>query len=214
MGASPAFAGPRCALLFVLALLRQDVCGRDGNDWGVFGAHPHRGDRRVRRQGGPVGALTRETVGAMDGLGGEGGRPIQGDQQLLPQDPETLEQMVLFKARTDLEKDGVAVMRGSRIEAGADRVVIGDGLDAQQGLGVLPSLAGLELALGLQKRGRWPAEDAQGASGSVLHRVTGIGAVLAMVRERRETLVEDRLEFIEASRVRQDGLLRNRGLST
>src|SRR5439155_10136195 len=112
----------------------------------------------------PVGELARQTVGAMDGLGGEGGRPIQGDQQLIPQDPETLAQMVRFKARKDLEKDRVEVMRGSRIEEGADLVVTGDRLDAQQGLGVMPSLAGLELALVLQKRGRLHEEDAKGAS--------------------------------------------------
>ncbi len=106
--------------------------------------------------------------------------------------------MVLFKARKDLEKDGVEGMRGYRIEEGADLVVTGDRLDAQQGLGVMPSLAGVELTLVRQKRGRWHEEDAKGASGSVLHRVTGIGAVLAMVREMRATLVEDRLEFIEA----------------
>ena len=47
-----------------------------------------------------------------------------------------------------------------------------------------------------------------------MHRVTGIGAVFAIGRERRDTLVEDRLEFIEASGVRHDGLLSSRVLST
>jgi hypothetical protein len=150
----------------------------------------------------------------MDGLGGAGGRPIQGDPQLIPQDPETLAQMVLCTARKDLEQDGVEVMRGSRSEEGAALVVTGERLDAQQGLGVIPSLAGVELTLGLQKRGRLHEEDAKGASGSVLHRVTGIGAVFALVREMRATLVEDRLEFIEASGVRHDGLLSSRVLST
>jgi hypothetical protein len=41
-------------------------------------------------------------------------------------------------------------------------------------------------------------EDAKGASGGVLHRVTGIGAVFAMVREVRAASVQDCLEIIEA----------------
>ena len=98
-------------------------------------------------QGLPVGELARQTVGAMDGLGGEGGRPIQGDQQLIPQDPETLAQMVRFKARKDLEKDRVEMRRDNRIEEGVELVVPGNLLDAKQSLGVMASLAGLEPAL-------------------------------------------------------------------
>ena len=146
----------------------------------------------------PVGELTRQTVGAMDRLGREGGRAIKGHQKLIPKDPETVAQVVRFQALKDLENDGVAMARGHRIEEGADLVVTGNLLDAKQGLGVMASLAGLESALVRQKRWRLREEDAKGASGGVLHRVTGIGAVLAMVREVSAALVQDRLEIIEA----------------
>ena len=48
--------------------------------------------------------------------------------------------MVLFKALKDLEKDGVEMARGNRIEEGADLIVTGNLLDAKQGLGVIASL--------------------------------------------------------------------------
>jgi hypothetical protein len=146
----------------------------------------------------PVGEPTRQTVGAMDCLGSEGGRAIKGNQKLLPKDPETVAQVVVFQALKDLEKDRVERARGNRIEEGADLVVTGHLLDAKQGLGVMASLTGLELALVLQKRWRLREEDAKGASSSIVHRVTGIGAGLTMVREMRDALVQDRLESIEA----------------
>ena len=104
------------------------------------------------RQRLPVGELTRKTVVAMDRLGRDGGRAIKGHQKLIPKDPATVAQVVLFQALKALEKDGVAMARGHRIEEGADLVVTGNRLDAKQGLGVLASLAGLESALVLQKR--------------------------------------------------------------
>ena len=99
----------------------------------------------------------------MDRLGREVGRAIKGNQKLIPKDPETVAEVVLFQARKDLEKDGVEMARGNRIEEGADLVVTGNLLDAKQGLGVIASLTGLELALVLQKRWRLREEDAKGA---------------------------------------------------
>ena len=87
---------------------------------------------------------------------------------------------------------------GDRIEEGADVIVAGNVRDAKQGVGVIAALVGLELTLILQKRGRLGQEDAKGTSGSVLDRVTGIGAGFAMVREVSAALVQDRLEIIEA----------------
>jgi hypothetical protein len=134
----------------------------------------------------------------MERLRREVGRAIKGNQKLIPKDPETVEQVVLFQTLKDLEKNGVEMARGHRIEEGADLVVTGNLLDAKEGLGVIASLAGLESALVLQKRWRWREEDAKGASGGVLHRVTGIGAGFAIVREVSAALVQDRLESIEA----------------
>jgi len=73
----------------------------------------------VIRQRVPVRALTRETGGAPDGLGGKGGRAIQGHQELLAAAPDTLDKVVLCKALKDRKKDRVAMARGDRSEAGA-----------------------------------------------------------------------------------------------
>jgi hypothetical protein len=134
----------------------------------------------------------------MDRLGGKIGRALKGHQQLIPQNPETVEQVVLFQTLKDLKKDGLAMARGNGSEEGADLVVTGDLLDATQGLGVIASLAGLEPALILQKRRRWREEEAKGASGDGWHRGTGMGAGLTMGREVSVALVQDRLEIIEA----------------
>ncbi len=146
----------------------------------------------------PVGELTRKTVVAMDRLGRAGGRAIQGHHTLIPQDPETVAPMGRFQALHALEKAGVDMARDHRSEEGADLGIPGNLLDAKQGLGVLASLAGLESALVLQKRGRWREEDAKGASGGVWHRGTGLGAGFAMGRKVRAALGQDRLEIIEA----------------
>jgi hypothetical protein len=134
----------------------------------------------------------------MERVRGTGARAIQGDSPLIPKAPATVEQVVLGQARTDLEKDGVAMAWGNRIEEGAHLVVTGNLLDAKQGLGVMAPLPGLELALGLQKRWRWREAEAKGASGRVLHRVTGMGAGLTVGRKVRDALVQARLESIEA----------------
>ena len=64
----------------------------------------------------PVRELPRETVVALESLGGKVGRAIQCHQELIPKDPETLSQVVLFKALKDLDKDGVEMARSNRIE--------------------------------------------------------------------------------------------------
>src|SRR5215468_9090505 len=99
----------------------------------------------------------------MDRLGGKVVRALKRDQPLIPKDPETVEQVVLFQARKDLGKDGVEMAGGNRIEEGANRVVTGNLLDTKQGLGVLAPLTGLQLALVLQKCWRLREEDAKGA---------------------------------------------------
>ena len=55
--------------------------------------------------------------------------------------------MVLFKALKDLNKDGVEMARGDRIEEGADVIVAGNLRDAKQGVGVIAPLVCLEPAL-------------------------------------------------------------------
>ena len=124
----------------------------------------------------PVRELTRETLGVLDGLRGKGVRAIQGPQALPPEDPETVSQVVLFKALKDLNKDGVAMARGDRLEAGAEVIVARNLRDATQGMGVMAALVFLEPALVRQKRGRLSHEDANGASGSIWHTVWCIAA--------------------------------------
>ena len=103
---------------------------------GASRAHHHRGDGRVIIQRVPIRELTRETVGTLDGLGGKGGRAIQGHQELIPENPKTVEQMVLCKAPKDLNKDRIKMARDDRIEEGTDVIVTGNLRDAKQGVGV------------------------------------------------------------------------------
>ena len=144
-----------------------------------------------------VGALTRETVVAMESLGGKGGRAIQCHQALIPEETETVSQVVRCKALKDLEKDGVAMARGDRIAEGSALIVAGNLLDAKQGLGVRASLAFLEPALVLQKRWRWGKEEAEGAAGGVWHTVWRIVA-FATVGPWIDLSLESDSEIIEA----------------
>ena len=89
--------------------------------------------------------------------------------------------MLLLQVCQDLEKDGGEIAWRNRIEERADLIVARDRLDAEEGLSVIVSLTLVALALGLQKRRRWQAKDAKGTSGSVLDRVTGMGARFAHV---------------------------------
>ena len=143
----PAFAGYLLAVLFVMAILRHDILWREGDDWGASWAHHNRCDGRVIRQRVPVRELPREAVGALDGLGGKGGRTIQCYQELIPEDPETVEQVMLCKARKDFHKDGVEMARGNRIEEGAEVIIAGNLRDAKQRVGVIAALVCLEPAL-------------------------------------------------------------------
>src|SRR4051812_2677732 len=101
----PAFASALLAVLFVMAILRHDVLWREGDDLGASWAHHNRCDGRVIIQRVPVRELPREAVGTLDGLGGKVGRTIQCYQELIPEDPETVEQVMRCKARKDFNKD-------------------------------------------------------------------------------------------------------------
>ena len=91
--------------------------------------------------------------------------------------------MLLLQVGKDLEKDGVEIAWGNRIEERTDLIVARDRLDAEERLCVIMALTVAELALVLQKRRRLREKDAKGTSGSVLYRVTGIGTGLAHVGE-------------------------------
>jgi hypothetical protein len=120
--------------------LVHDVLWREGNDLGVPGAHHHRGDGRVIIQGVPVRELTGETVRALDGLGGKVGCPIQGHQELIPEDTETVEQVGGGKVLKDLNKGGIEKARGNGIEERANLIVTGNLAHPKQGLGVIAPL--------------------------------------------------------------------------
>ena len=143
----PTCAGHLLTVLCGMAILRHDVLWREGDDRRVSWAHHHRCESRVIRQCVPVRERTRETVGALEGLGCKGVRAIQCHQELIPEDPETLSKVVLFEARKDLKKDGVEMTRGDRIEEGAEVMVTGNLRDAKQGVGVIAGLVCLEPAL-------------------------------------------------------------------
>ena len=145
----------------------------------------------------PVGQLTRETVGALEGLGRKIGRAIQGHQELIPEPPETVQQGTLGKTCKDVNKDGVAITRSHRIEQGADRVIAGNLRDATQRGGVMAPLVFLEPALGLYKRGRLGKEDTKCASSSSWYTVSCIAA-LTTVGQLRDPLLQDSPELLDA----------------
>jgi hypothetical protein len=106
--------------------------------------------------------------------------------------------VLLLKVCKDLEKDGGELAWRNRIEERSDLIVARDRLDAEEGLSVIVSLTLVELALVLQKRRRLREKEAEGAQGSVLYRVAGIGAGFAKVGEASGVLTQNLLEMIKA----------------
>lgn len=197
VGAYPAFAGHRRAVLFRMAILRHDVRWRSGDDRRASRADHHRGDGGVIRQCAPVGELTCETVGALERLGGTRGGAIKGHQELIPEHPETVEQMLLLTVRKDLNEDGVKMARGDGSKEGADMIVAGHLGDTKQGMGVLASFGFLEPPLVRQKRGRLGQEDTKGAESGVLHPVSRLVAC-TMLRQWLHPSLEKSAESLEA----------------
>jgi hypothetical protein len=113
--------------------------------------------------------------------GGKVLRAIQGAEPLMVQNAKRLSPALLCKMCKDLEKARGEIGWGKRGEERADLMGARDRLDATEGLRGIVSLTVVELALVLQKRRRWHAKDTPGTSGSVLDRVTGLGAGLAHV---------------------------------
>jgi len=66
---------------------------------------------------------------------------------LIIKNAQVVSPVVLLKAFADLYKHRIEVARRQRIEQGADLMVTGDLLDAQQGLGVMMPLGVLQPAL-------------------------------------------------------------------
>ena len=181
MWRQPPVACGLLTVLFVMPILRHDVGGRSSDDLCVSRAYDGRGNRRMVIQGLTVGKPTRETMLTMEGLGGKVLRAIKGDEQLMVQHAEWVEQGLRLKVGKDLKKDGVKIAWRHRIEERADVMVARAWLDAEEGLSIIVSLTLVELALGRQKRRRLHEKDAKGTSGSVVYRVTGIGAGFAHV---------------------------------
>ena len=99
------------------------------------------------REGVAVREVPGETGVAMNGLRGKVSGPIEGDQQLIPQDAKGVQHLVLCKAREDLKEHRLQVARRERIEQGADLIVTRHLCHAQQGLGVVATLGVLQPAL-------------------------------------------------------------------
>jgi hypothetical protein len=95
----------------------------------------------------PIGKLTSETMGTMEGLGGKVLRPIQRDEQLMVQHAEGVSQALRLQVGKDLDKDGGAIVGGNGIEERADVIVARDRLDAAKRLRVIMALTVAELAL-------------------------------------------------------------------
>jgi hypothetical protein len=111
-------------------------------------------------QGLTVGTPTRETIVTMEGWGGKGRRAIKGDEQRMVQNADWVAQGLRLEVGTDLKTDGVKIAWRNRSEARADGMVARAWCDAAAGLSMIVSLTWVALALGRQKRRRWPAKEA------------------------------------------------------
>jgi len=208
MCAQPACARGAFTVLCGRPVWRPDGLRGHGHDLRLSRADEHRGDGGMRREGLASAALTGETGGAMHGRGRTGVRTIQGHQPWVAKDPKGCQHAVLFKARTDLNNHRIEMGRRDRIEQRAALMVTGNRLSAQEGLGVLVPFGVLQPALILQKRRRLGEKEAKGTQGSIVDGVSGVGSLVAMVRQWSAPSVQDALEDIEASRVCHDALLR------
>ncbi len=141
------------------------------------------------REGLAIGALTGETVVAMDGLGRKRVGAIHGHQPLVAKDPNMRQQAVLFEALKDLNKHGIDVARCDRITQRADLIVTGNVLYAHQGMGIIVACVLLQGAWGVQKRWRLGEKDAKGASGGIADAVLGVWSFFAMIGQLIDPLV-------------------------
>jgi hypothetical protein len=147
----PLLACGLLTVLFVMPILRHEVCGRSSDELCVSRADEDGGNRRMVRQGLTIGKPPRETIWTMEGLGGKVRRAIQGNSPLMVQNAAWVSQVLLLKMGQDLKKDGVKIAWRPRIEAFADVLVARAWLDPEEGLSIIVSLMLVELALVRQK---------------------------------------------------------------
>jgi hypothetical protein len=94
--------------------------------------------------------LTLQTVAAMQGVGGTGRRPIQGQPQWIGKDAQAAQHAVRFKALKDLKIYPIEGPRQPRIKQMASLVVTGNRLNATYRPGILLALAVLQMAWGVE----------------------------------------------------------------
>jgi hypothetical protein len=104
---------------------------------------------------------------------------------------------VLFQALKDLNKHGIEVARGDRIEQLSDLIITGNLLHVEEGVGVILPFGMLQPALVFQERRRLGEKDAKGAQGSIVDSVSGVGTRSALVRQVSDPSVQDVHEDIE-----------------
>jgi hypothetical protein len=102
------------------------------------------------------------------------------------------------KTLKDLKVYPIELTREQRIKQVAYLIVTGELLNTEQGISIILSLGLLEMALVLQKRRRLGKKDTKGTESGVCDGVTGVGPLLAMVRQLSEPSVQEGLEVIEA----------------
>jgi hypothetical protein len=86
---------------------------------------------------------------------------VERDQHVRAEPPEALIPPERSSAATASRKPEQVIGR-DRIEHGADVIVAGDAVDAEQGLAVRAAMAGLELALMIQEGGALGEEHREG----------------------------------------------------
>jgi hypothetical protein len=196
-----------CTVVLGRPVVRPEVLWGQGTARRLARADAPWGEGGMRGEGLAMGQWTGETGRARPRCGRKGGGPLQGHPPLGAEAPHGGEQAGRCQARKDLDKDGRERAWGDRLEPRAALLLTGPRRDPHQGLHVLGPLGWGQPARSCQKRRRWGEKDATSAPGSVWDSVSGVGTLVAVVRQGRAPAGQEALADIEASRVGHDALL-------
>jgi hypothetical protein len=147
----PAPHGAALAVLLVVTILRPDELGLKRHHLGMARSHDRGAEQGVEILGrltfpGAGGAVRTLDLRRAVVLG-----TVERDQHVRTEPPESLDPAGALERRNRLAKAREQVIGRDRIEHGADVIVAGDAVDAEQGLAVRAAVAGLELALMIQE---------------------------------------------------------------
>jgi len=180
--ADPAFGGSHLAVLLLVAILRRDELGLQGQDAVLSGGDDHRRDHGMSVGDLPISVRGDGTVGAADAVRAVVLRAIDGDEQLPVEGAKRLKMPPFVQGGKDPPEHGKHLLRWHVVEHVADMVIRGDLLHAKHGLGVAEA-PGLGHGGLIRKKGRALGEKhRKRRHRHIVHAVPGIGPP-SLVRE-------------------------------